>query len=67
LPKAYHLLVDSAFPLSTGLMKLKGYAGNELTLDDDDQLFNFALSNTRMTIECAFGILKSKFLIQVLA
>ena len=59
LPLSYHLLGDSAFPISTGLMK--GYAGNELTLQDCEKVFNFALSSTRMTIECAFGILKARF------
>ena len=34
---------------------------NELTLRDNEHTFNFALSSTRMTVECAFGILKTRF------
>ena len=55
----YHLLGDSAFPLNPRLMK--GYAGNELMLQDCQKVFDFSLSSLRMTIDYAFGILKARF------
>lgn len=53
----YVMLADEAFPLLTNLMT--PYKRN--TLDDSTRAFNERLSRARKTVECAFGILFSKW------
>ncbi|XP_062588387.1 uncharacterized protein LOC134250044 [Saccostrea cucullata] len=58
LPPKFHLLGDSAYPLSTSL--LTPYRDNgHLTLEE--KRYNSAHSSTRVDIERAFGLLKGKF------
>ena len=52
-----HLIGDGAFPLSLGLMKPYDFEG----ATEEQELFNFKLSSSRMVIECFFGHLKSRF------
>ena len=51
------LLGDSAYPLSTWL--LKPY--HEGTNDPEEINFNKELSRARVSVECAFGILKGRW------
>lgn len=50
---------DEAFPLLQHLMK--PYAANQLNIESE--YFNKRLSRARKTVECAFGIIYSKWLI----
>lgn len=50
-------IADEAYPLTTHL--LKPYSGTTLPMDED--CFNKRLSRSRKTVECAFGILVSKW------
>lgn len=52
----YHLVADSAFPLSPQL--LKPFPHENLNAIETN--FNYRLSRARMAIECAFGRLKGK-------
>ncbi|XP_022242643.1 uncharacterized protein LOC106460265 isoform X2 [Limulus polyphemus] len=58
LPHNYHLIADSAFPLSSTL--LTPYFDNG-HLDINQLLYNKALFSTRKAIQHAFGYLKGKF------
>jgi len=49
----YHLIADSAFPLSTKLLKPYPPALNAMETN-----FNYRFSRARMTVECTFGRLK---------
>ncbi|XP_015775503.1 PREDICTED: putative nuclease HARBI1 [Acropora digitifera] len=55
----YVLLGDEFFPLRPWLMK--PYPGKQL--DETQRIFNYRLSRARRTIENAFGILSSKWII----
>ena len=48
---------DEAFPLKTYLMR----PYPRLALTDEKRIFNFRLTLARKTVECAFGMLTSKF------
>lgn len=53
----YYLVGDAAFPLSKNL--LKPYPSRNLT--NPKRIFNYRLSRARRSVECAFGIMVSKF------
>lgn len=53
----YYFVADEAFPLSDRVMK--PYPRRQLT--NDKRIFNYRLSRGRRSIECAFGLLTSKF------
>lgn len=53
----YYFSADEAFPLKTYIMR--PYPRSSLT--DKQRVFNFRLSLGRKTVECAFGMLTSKF------
>lgn len=55
----YVFVADEAYPLLTFLMK--PYSGGDLPLSQE--CFNKRLSRTRKVVECAFGILNSKWCI----
>ena len=55
----YHILGDSAFALTVGLMK--PFSQDAASEDTLISLFNYQLSSVRMLIECTFGILKERF------
>lgn len=48
---------DDAFPLRPNI--LKPYSGRKLTYEQ--RIFNYRLSRARMVVECAFGILSSRW------
>ena len=50
-------VADEAYPLITNVMK--PYSGKNLPFDED--CFNKRLSRCRKTVECAFGVLASKW------
>lgn len=52
-----YLLGDSAYPLSTWLLK----PFSEATRDPLEMHFNRELSKARVCVECAFGVLKSRW------
>ena len=58
LPSKFHLLGDSAYPISKNLMTPFRDNGH-LTLEE--KRYNSAHSSTRVDIERAFGLLKGKF------
>jgi hypothetical protein len=58
LPASYHLLGDSAYPMSTNLLTPFRDNGH-LTLEE--KRYNTLHSATRVDIERAFGLLKGKF------
>ncbi|XP_050300092.1 putative nuclease HARBI1 [Anthonomus grandis grandis] len=53
----YYLVGDAAFPLSTHLLKPFPMRG----ITNQKRIFNYRLSRARRSVECAFGILVSKF------
>lgn len=53
----YYFAADEAFPLLDHVMK--PYPRRQLT--DDKRIFNYRLSRGRRSVECAFGLLTSKF------
>ncbi|XP_036339349.1 putative nuclease HARBI1 [Rhagoletis pomonella] len=57
LPK-YHLLGDSAYPIRNFLLIPYMDYGN---LTEQEKMYNYKLSQTRMRIENAFGLLKCRF------
>ncbi|XP_055843657.1 putative nuclease HARBI1 [Episyrphus balteatus] len=58
LPNDMHILGDSAYPLNTYL--ITPFRDNGF-LSERERKFNYIHSSTRVAIEQAFGILKSKF------
>lgn len=58
-PMPYVFVGDEAFPLSQNLMR--PYPKRQLTDNYEHQIFNVRLSRARQTVECAFGILSSRF------
>lgn len=53
----FYFVADEAFPLTTNIMK--PYARRQLT--NENRIFNYRLSRGRKSVECAFGMLTSKF------
>lgn len=56
-PLPYTMVGDAAFPLKTYLMR--PFPGNRIPRWR--QMFNYRLSRARMVVECAFGILSSRW------
>uniref|UniRef100_A0A8C1VZS8 DDE Tnp4 domain-containing protein n=1 Tax=Cyprinus carpio TaxID=7962 RepID=A0A8C1VZS8_CYPCA len=56
-PLPYTMVGDAAFPLKTYLMR--PFPGNRIPRWR--QMFNYRLSQARMVVECAFGILSSRW------
>lgn len=56
-PFPFYICGDEAFPLSTYLMR----PYPQRILNSTRRMFNFRLSRGRKSVECAFGILVSKF------
>lgn len=56
-PLPYTMVGDAAFPLKTYLMR--PFPGNRIPRWR--QMFNYRLSRARMIVECAFGILSSRW------
>ena len=52
-----YLVGDSAYPLTASIVK----PFSDSTTDPAEKNFNKALSMARVSVECAFGILKSRF------
>lgn len=59
LKAPYVFVGDEAFPLRNYIMK--PFPRQQLASANDKKHYNYRLSRTRMTIECAFGIASSKF------
>jgi len=57
--KCFHnsIVADEAFPLKLYLMRLYP----RRVLDNKKRIFNYRFSRGRKTIECAFGMMASKF------
>lgn len=59
----YFFIADEAFPLTTNIMR--PYANRNILLDNchrvKKEIFNYRLSRARLNVECAFGILHTKF------
>lgn len=53
----YFFVADEAFPLKNYLMR----PYSKRTLDNRKRVFNYRLSRGRKSVECAFGMLVSKF------
>lgn len=53
----FYFAADEAFPLTNNVMK--PYARRQLT--NEKRIFNYRLSRGRRSVECAFGMLTSKF------
>lgn len=53
----FYFVADEAFPLSTNIMR----PFNSRVLNNDRRIFNYRLSRGRNIVECAFGMLASKF------
>lgn len=53
----FYFAADEAFPLTNNIMK--PYARRQLT--NDRRIFNYRISRGRKSVECAFGMLTSKF------
>lgn len=58
MPENYHLLGDSAYPLSINLMTPFKDNGH---LTRDQITYNYKLSSTRSIVERSFGLLKGRF------
>lgn len=58
-PTPYVFVGDEAFPLSENLMR--PYPKRSVTDNFENKVFNYRLSRARQTVECAFGILASRF------
>lgn len=58
-PVPYVFVGDEAFPLSENLMR--PYPRRCVTGNYEHQVFNARLSRARQTVECAFGVLASRF------
>lgn len=58
-PIPYVFVGDEAFPLSENLMR--PYPKRSVTDNYENKVFNYRLSRARQTVECAFGILASRF------
>lgn len=56
-PFNYYFVADEAFPLSRHIIR----PYSQRTLNNDRRIFNYRLSRGRKIIECAFGMLVSKF------
>lgn len=57
MPIPFYFVADEAFSLKTNVMK--PFSRSQLT--NDRRVFNSRLSRGRKTVECAFGMLSSKF------
>lgn len=55
----YVFVADEAFPLMVNLMR--PYPKKHVTDNIQNKVFNYRLSRARQTVECAFGILASRF------
>ncbi|XP_046684544.1 uncharacterized protein LOC124370299 [Homalodisca vitripennis] len=55
----YVFVGDEAFPLMCNLMR--PYPKKQVTDNHENKVFNYRLSRARQTVECAFGILASRF------
>ncbi|XP_046682941.1 protein ANTAGONIST OF LIKE HETEROCHROMATIN PROTEIN 1-like [Homalodisca vitripennis] len=55
----YVFVGDEAFPLMVNLMR--PYPRKNVTTNHENKVFNYRLSRARQTVECAFGILASRF------
>lgn len=53
----YYFVADEAFPLASYMMR----PYPKRTLNNEKRIFNYRLSRARKTIECAFGMITSKF------
>ncbi|KAL4153123.1 hypothetical protein QTP88_000956 [Uroleucon formosanum] len=53
----YYFVADKAFPLKSYLMR----PYSRRVLDNKKRIYNYRLSRGRKTIECAFGLMASKF------
>lgn len=58
-PIPYVFVGDEAFPLSENMMR--PYPKRSVTDNYENKVFNYRLSRARQTVECAFGILASRF------
>lgn len=58
-PTPYVFIGDEAFPLMTNLMR--PFPKMRVTNNYENKVFNYRLSRGRQTVECAFGILASRF------
>lgn len=58
-PMPYVFVGDEAFPLMENLMR--PYPKRVVTGNYENKIFNYRLSRARQTVECAFGILASRF------
>ena len=56
-PFPYYCVADEAFPLLPSLLR----PFPKRVLNDAKRIFNFRLSRGRKSVECAFGMLTSKF------
>ena len=57
LPLPYFIVADDAFPLKSNIMKPYPQRG----LTTKQRIYNYRQSRARMNVECAFGILSSRF------
>lgn len=55
----YVFVGDEAFPLMLNVMR--PYPGRSVMESNEKKVFNYRLSRARQTVECAFGILASRF------
>lgn len=55
----FYFIGDQAFPLKKNLMR----PYPQKTLDNERRVFNYRISRARKSVECAFGMLVSKFTI----
>ena len=59
VPLPYVFVGDKAFPLAENLMR--PYPRRSVTDNHENKMFNYRLSRARQCVECAFGILASRF------